>query len=146
MARKKIIIDENTTTTSNTSQTQPTQNISTAVDDYIENKERADQYGAVAKKLNTTIKDYLKLNNLTECSGYTGSVYTTVRKSESFDEDGLLKYLKDSGKDSGVVKTKEYIDYEALESAIYKGDIEAKDLNPYRIIKETVALNIKKGE
>ena len=48
-----------------------------------------------------------------------------------------------------VIKIKEYVDFEALESFIYNGGISADKLEPAQTVKTTISLYtkaIKKGE
>ena len=62
-----------------------------------------------------------------------------------FDEDLLIGYLKGVGVPD-VIKTKEYVDMNVLEDALYHGDVKAEDLAPYK--KDTVVerLNCSKKQ
>lgn len=85
------------------------------------------------KKMYTdTIKKIFADNDITTYTtdiGVKASVSTTNKVS--YNEDKLIEYLKSLGVPD-VVKTKEYVDMEALESAIYHGQVEAKDLAPFK--------------
>lgn len=75
--------------------------------------------------------------------GYVANMTATERVK--FDEDALLSKIKELGV-KGIVKKKEYVDEDALESAIYNGTINAADLASCQIISTTYALRIKKEE
>lgn len=115
------------------------------VDEYVEIKALADKYSKQAEPLNKKIKSIMIDSELDEAEGDIGSVRMTTRTSESFDEEKLIDYLKQSGFARGIVRKKEYIDYDALESAIYHEKIAGEDLkrlNQYKITKQTKVLNI----
>ena len=62
------------------------------------------------------------------------------------DEEKVIEILKENCKKTelkNVIKTKEYVDFEALESLIYNGGIEAKKLEPAQLVKTTVSLYTK---
>jgi hypothetical protein len=69
------------------------------------------------------------LNNYTSESGVKASVTTTNRPS--YCEDQLIAYLKELGVPD-LIKTKEYVDLEALESTIYHAQLDAKALAPFK--------------
>lgn len=69
------------------------------------------------------------INTYTTDIGVKATVSTTNKVS--YNEDKLIEYLKSLGVPD-IVKTKEYVDMEALESAIYHGQVEAKDLAPFK--------------
>jgi hypothetical protein len=53
------------------------------------------------------------------------------------------------GHEGDIVKTKRYVDYDALESAIYHEKLsedDVKELDKYKDTKITYVLNIKKGD
>mgnify|MGYP006988839525 CR=1 FL=1 len=118
------------------------------VDDYVDAKTREQEANKVVKSLNNEIKSYLQANNMTECTNSSGTrICTQIRHSESFDEENLIEYLKVAGLSRGLVKKKEYIDYDALESAIYRGKLseeQLKSLNGFKNVTETIALVIRR--
>lgn len=69
------------------------------------------------------------INTYTTASGVKATVSTTNKVS--YNEEKLIEYLKSLGVPD-IVKTKEYVDMEALESALYHGQVEAKDLAPFK--------------
>ena len=119
------------------------------VTDYIDNKALEAKYKSLASSDNTKIKQIMTSKNLTSFSCNSGTVTLSERKSESFNEDELIEFLMSKGHDGDIVKTKRYVDYDALESAIYHEKLskdDVKELDKYKEIKVTQVLNIKKGD
>lgn len=89
--------------------------------------------------LNTQIKDIMSknANAIVDTEHFTAkySVITT----ESFDEERLISRLKELGK-SSVIKTVEVVDMDALENAIYNGQIVGADLADCKVSKSTQKL------
>lgn len=86
---------------------------------YIHNKAEADKYSKLAKSDNESIKQQMTALKITACETDDGTVKMTEEVRKSFREDDLIKYLKDNGVADGIVKMKECVDFDALESAIY---------------------------
>jgi len=124
---------------------QPTEtDISDLAAQYIEKKKEENAIKKVTADLNSKIKDYMSENDLTSIETELGTLTLTYKKSESFDEEKLIDYLKSSGTDKEIVKTKEYIDYDALESAIYHERLsveQVKEMDKFKIVKTTPTLN-----
>ena len=99
-----------------------------------------------ADKYNKELKNEMKSKGLLESETDLYRVNYQIRKSVSLDEDKVIKILKDSKLSRGIVKNKPYIDEDALEKAIYNGNL-PKDvllqINDCKITKETVALTVK---
>lgn len=116
------------------------------VKSYIENKELADRYKKLCDAENKELKEELTKEGLTEYSweGYTVKLSTAV--TESMDEAKALEWAHEHDL-TGVIKTKEVLDYEALEGMIYRGEIPSDvmlELNRCRLRKETTQLRISK--
>lgn len=117
------------------------------VDDYVVAKMKEQEAGKVTKVLGPQIKKYLAEDNLTNYDTADSSVSVQIRSSVSFDEESLINYLKSSGLSRGLVKRKEYVDFDALESAIYRGKLseeQIKELDKFKIERTTSALVIKR--
>lgn len=74
----------------------------------------------------------------------TAKAVISYQHRNSMDEDKCIEILKEHCKKEelkNVIKTKEYVDYEALESLIYNGGIAAEKLEPAQ--KETVVVTLK---
>jgi predicted RNA-binding protein associated with RNAse of E/G family len=61
----------------------------------------------------------------------------------SYDEEVLLRLIRNLGVD-GIIKTKEYIDFDALEVALHRNQISKEDIKEGIIVKpDTVTLNCR---
>lgn len=109
----------------------------------IENKAKKD-----ASPLAEQIKEYALKNGLDKIKSDNWQANVTVTPKQDFNELQAIEIIKKNlGGEllASVIKTKEYIDEDALEKAIYNGDIDAKLLAPCTIEKEpTVKLTIGK--
>lgn len=123
---------------------EPVSDFNDVVERYISAKRQEQEVNKVTKALGTEIKTYFRENNLTEYESVSGTrLNVQIRRSEKFDEESLIDYLKLAGLSRGLVKKKEYIDYDALESAIYRGKLsneQLKDLDKFKTVTETQAL------
>ena len=122
--------------------------IKSIIDEYkafkdIENKAKKD-----SKPLGEQIKDYALKNGLEVVKSDNWQANISVTPKQDFNELQAIEIIKKNlGGEllASVIKTKEYIDEDALEKAIYNGDIDAKLLAPCTIEKEpTVKLTIGK--
>ena len=94
---------------------------------YGENKQQLDMYDKRCKEDNKAIKDIMTDLVLERyiAGGYRVVRSVTVR--ESMDEDLLLDILKQNcatDQLKNLIKTKEYVDMDALEKALYNGEID----------------------
>ena len=125
-------------------------NLKELIDNYAHNKNELDSYKELCDKANKEIKDIMKENDLTsfDTDNYTAKL--GVQERTKFDEDTAINILKNSGLSSqdlkGIIKKKEYIDMDALESAIYHGKIMASDLSKANSVTQvyTLKVSIKK--
>ena len=113
---------------------------------YAENKADLDQIEKVCKTQNAEIKKYMEELGEDEhtAGGYT--VKYIVSERESMNEERLLEMMKKHNV-PGVIKTKEYVDMDALENYLYNvvmSDEMAADLNSCREVKQVVQLRIGK--
>ena len=114
----------------------------------------AEQYHAAAsefsaaeakkKALNSVVKATLEecgVKKFVSDSGITLSV--TSKQNVSYDEEVLLRIIRDLGVD-GIIKTKEYIDFDALEVALHRNQISKEDIKEGIIVKpDIVTLNCR---
>lgn len=117
------------------------------INDYIVNKEHEKEFKDAASVQNTQIKVIMSEMNLSEFETSTGKVILSDRKTEDFNEEKLIQYLKERGIENDIVKTKEYVDFDALESAIYHERITGdnlKDMESCKVVKVTQVLRINK--
>lgn len=113
---------------------------------YAENKAELDKYEKVCKTQNAEIKK--QLEELCE-DEYTAGGYVVKRivsERESMNELRLLDVLKKHNI-TDVIKTREYVDMDALENYLYNvtlSDEVAADLDSCREVKEVVQLRLSK--
>lgn len=112
---------------------------------YAENKAMLDDYKKICDTENKQIKELMEEGTY-EAGGYKATKSITTR--ETMNEDKLLELLLDKGYgNTSVIKQKYYVDMDALESAIYSGQIPKEDLldiDKCRESKEVVTLRISK--
>lgn len=141
MSRKALQRDTLTKTEGN-------EKLANLVSDYIYNKDREKEFKDAASAENTEIKAIMTAFKMTSFDTDAGSVTLSERVSEDFIEDKLIEFLKTRNLASDIVKTKEYVDFDALESAIYHEKIAGDDLKAMSSCKEvktTQVLRIKKN-
>ena len=113
---------------------------------YALNKSEFDSYKKLCDAENAQIKEIMLSENIEEATsgGYTAKV--VVQNRESMNEEKLLEIAHHHGI-SEIIKTKEYIDFDALENAIYKGLIKQEiilEMDNAKEVKEVVTLRITK--
>ena len=118
--------------------------------EYGTNKDLLDKTKKICDTDNTAIKELMKKSSIDK---YTSGPYTVsygITQKEVVDEDSMLDYLKKHiDPSSDVIKTKEYIDADALENAIYKKELPddvIAGLSQFSTIKETEVLRLKKAK
>ncbi len=114
---------------------------------YAENKTEADSYKKICEKQNKEIKEIMLQNNLDFAESGDYVAKCTVSKRESMNEDILLEILKETGYTKNIIKTKEYVDIDVLEHAIYTGEIPIEivaQLDKARETKEVITLKVTK--
>ena len=117
------------------------------INDYIINKEHEKEFKDAASVQNTQIKVIMSEMDISEFETDAGKVTLSDRKTEDFNEDMLIEFLKNRNIASDIVKTKEYVDFDALESAIYHEKIAGdnlRDMESCKVVKVTQVLRINK--
>lgn len=115
---------------------------------YALNKSELEGYKKICDKENAEIKAIMKsfVVSKYETDDYKAT-YSIVKK-ETMNEEKLLDILMPVVPSNlGIIKTKAYIDYEALENAIYKGLISDEtilEMDKAKEVKETVTLRVTK--
>ena len=102
---------------------------------------------AKKKALNSVVKSTLAEYGVTKFVSDSGITLSVSHKQNvSYDEEVLLKRIKDLGVD-GIIKTKEYIDFDALESALYHNKLSKDDIKEGIIVKpDIVTLNCRQKQ
>lgn len=99
---------------------------------------------------NKEIKSIMSSTGLTEYEAGGYKAKYSVSKSESFDDDKLVKKLKEcmfdgkSAHEAGLIDYVPVVNMEVLEDFIYNGKINAAELTDCKVTKETARLTISK--
>ena len=136
---KSVTIDESPESNSS--------DLKSLVESYITHKDLENENKKLASEENNQIKSIMTEQNLETFDSDLGTIKLSERVNESFDENALIEFLKSKGCAKKIVKMKEYVDFEALESAIYHEDIPVdtvKEMDKCKIKKVTQELRIKK--
>lgn len=116
------------------------------VPQYAQTKQQADEYEKQSDKENAEIKSIMTSLALQhyEAGGY--KVVRSVQERESINEEQLIEIVHKYNIPD-VIKTKEYIDFDALEKAIYDGKISQNillEMDKAKDVKHVVQLRISK--
>lgn len=118
--------------------------LNSTIECFYEDKQLADKYKKSCESYNLEIKELMGKLDTDQFETDSGLVAVISHKySQSFNEEKLVNKLKKLNA-KGIIKTKEYVDMEALEDAIYNEKLDASELTDCREIKETVALKVSK--
>ena len=127
--------------------------LDTLIPQYAENKAELDSYKKICDKENAEIKSVMADFALQhyEAGGYKATY--SVSQRESMNEEMLISMFTSVpgfvkvAEQYGIVKTKEYIDYDALENALYNNAMsndQVIEMNKAREVKEVVTLRVTK--
>jgi len=113
---------------------------------YYEHKTEMDFYKKQCDAENAEIKQAMKEMDIKdfEVNGIVAKY--VIQNKESMNEEKLLSVLKDAGY-TDLIKTKEYVDMDELESALYHSEIDTDtiiEMDKCREVKEVVQLRISK--
>lgn len=113
------------------------------IERYYNLKTEMESYKKQVDADNKEIKRIMNDSNMAICE--SGDLTATCQEivSESFDEDKLLSCIKGLGLNS-CIKTKEYVDMDILESLIYNGEIDPKQLSDCKITKTQTRLTVRR--
>ena len=125
----------------------PTITLDELIPQFAQHKSELDTLDKVCKTENAQIKQMMNNTGEHTAGGYKASISVSTR--DSVDEDKMLNKLKiyNEAYDLGIIQTKEYIDTDALEKAIYNKEVPAELLSVIdscRTSKEVVTLRVTK--
>lgn len=117
------------------------------IDEYKESKDKENSLKKINNELSENIKLYMHEHNMTtaDTDNYTATL--SRKDSESLNEDLAIEIIKENlggALLSSVIKTKEYIDEDALEKLVYNGDFDINKLAKAKIVKPTFTLRVTK--
>lgn len=121
-------------------------NLIKTIDDLAKNKADKTKLEGSIKKASDFIKQKFKELEIEEYSTEDFRAYLQYSNKVDMNEDKIIEILKENCEEDDykkVIKTKEYVDFEALESLIYNGGINAEKLEPAQQIKNIVSLYTK---
>ena len=121
--------------------------LSKTIDEYKESKDKENSLKKINGELSENIKSYMHEHNMTtaDTDNYTATL--SRKDSESLNEDLAIEIIKENlggALLASVIKTKEYIDEDALEKLIYNGDFDVNKLAKAKIVKSTFTLRVTK--
>lgn len=116
------------------------------VTQYHESNQRLKSLESSTELLKATLKTLLNENEITKFETTNGiKVSLTTSSKITFEEELLLEFAKQT-EIPELVKTKEYVDMNILEDAIYHKDINAEDLIPFKKEVSIVRLNCRESK
>ena len=121
--------------------------LSKAIDEYKESKDKENALKKANNELNENIKSYMGEHDMTSANSEKYTATLSCTKKESLNEDLAIEIIKENlggALLSSVIKQKEYIDEDALEKLVYNGDFDINKLAKAKMIKETYTLRIGK--
>ena len=121
--------------------------LSKTIDEYKESKDKENSLKKINNELSENIKSYMHEHNMTtaDTDNYTATL--SRKDSESLNEDLAIEIIKENlggALLASVIKTKEYIDEDALEKLVYNGDFDVNKLAKAKIVKPTFTLRVSK--
>lgn len=124
--------------------------LSVLVSRWGENKSTADKLKKDVDKDAAQIKQIMIDNNKEDSTSGKYTAHLSYATSQQVDEEGLLEYIKSKiqgkKKSCPYIKTIEVIDYNALEKAIYNGEItkeQVLEMDKYKSEVKTPKLTLK---
>lgn len=115
-----------------------------AVNTYFEKNQEYQSASDTRKIYNDNVKALLEechLNKYVTDTGIKASL--SVSNKPSFNEEEMIPFLKQFGIE-GLIKTREYVDMNVLENAIYHNQIDASQLAPFKEDHFTSRLTVTK--
>lgn len=121
--------------------------INKIIDLYKESKDKENALKKSNTEMGNNIKSYFQTKGLdrVDTDKYTATVTTST--SESLNEELAIEIIKENlggAMLNTVIKTKEYIDEDALEKLVYNGDFDITKLAKAKITKTTSTLRVSK--
>ena len=152
MPRKKLVATEGSVVDNRSANLSK---LSTLVKRWGENKTQADALKKLVDTDAAEIKQIMLDEKLDSSISDNYKASLSFQEKESIDEEGLLAYIKSviwNNKGSmhcPYIKTVEVIDWDAIEQAVYNGEITKEQvlgIDNYRSIKKTPVLRLIKAK
>lgn len=108
---------------------------------YAENKQELDSYKKLCDRQNAEIKTIMQNAEITEYDCGTHKAKISVQNRQTLNEDMLLSKIKELDR-RDLVETKEYVNMDLLEKAMYNGEISPETLESCMVNKEVITLKV----
>lgn len=121
-------------------------NLIKTIDDLAKDKAEKTKLEGAIKKASDFVKKKFDELEIEEYTTDNFRAYLQYSNKIDMDEDKIIQILKENCKKDDyekVIRTKEYVDFEALESLIYNGGISAEKLEPAQTTKTIISLYTK---
>lgn len=125
------------------------QTINDLITNFYEIKREYEDYKKIADDYSGKIKEYMTSHNETQLEVNDLVCTCKIIESESFDDAKLLNKVKQlwhNDTECPWVDTIEVVNMDALESAIYEGQINPAELNDCKVTKTQTRLLVKKSK
>ena len=112
---------------------------------YHANKVEMESYKKICDTENAEIKSIMSDLALQHYTVGGLKAVRSIQRRETMNEERLLEIARKYGLD--VIRTREYVDFDALEQAIYNGKVSNEailEMDKAKEVKEVVTLTIKK--
>ncbi len=119
--------------------------LSKIIDEYKESKDKENALKKVNNGLSDSIKGYMYEHNMRSADSEKYTATLTKTDKESLNEDLAIELIKENLEGAllnTVIKTKEYIDEDALEKLVYNGDFDINKLAKAKITKTSYTLRV----
>lgn len=119
--------------------------LSKIIDEYKESKDKENALKKVNNSLSKRIKDYMHKHDMSSADSEKYTATLTKADKESLNEDLAIELIKENLEGAllnTVIKTKEYIDEDALEKLVYNGDFDINKLAKAKITETSYTLRV----
>lgn len=121
--------------------------LSKIIDAYKESKDEENRLHKINDETCKNIKSYMQMLGVDKADGSEYTANLSITQKESLNNDLAIEILKanlDEETIRTVIKSKEYIDEDALEKLVYAGLFDITKLAKAKIVKKVSTLRITK--
>lgn len=121
--------------------------LSKIIDAYKESKDEENRLHKINDETCKNIKSYMQMLGVDKADGSEYTANLSITQKESLNDDLAIEILKtnlDEETIRTVIKSKEYIDEDALEKLVYAGLFDITKLAKAKIVKNVSTLRITK--
>lgn len=121
--------------------------LSKIIDAYKESKDEENRLHKINDETCKNIKSYMQMLGVDKADGSEYTANLSITQKESLNNDLAIEILKsnlDEDTIKTVIKSKEYIDEDALEKLVYAGLFDITKLAKAKIVKNVSTLRITK--